>query len=241
MEKNELSKIKILDKIRLYEKTGAIQSTTFLDPSEIIQNKNLYSKIPHTVFGGVENAERCILLIGSDDVEEARAQINIIQITSRNKLTHRSILGSLLGLGIKREVVGDIIVSDNIANVFVLSTICKYIIQNVDKIGKDSVSLREINYADVIEPEDNSNSLRTTVASLRIDSLISACYGLSRAQALELVEADRVKLNYLDCKSSSKTIHENDLVSVRGFGRFIIERIVGETKKRKDKSRFKDI
>ena len=231
MEKGNLSKVKILDKIRQYEKTGDMVCTDFLDPAEIIENKGVYSKVPHVLFGGFEDCERKIILFGTDNIDDAKDVIRIIKISSPKSLSHREVLGSVLGLGIKRNVIGDIIVNDCIANVFVSSSIVKFIIQNLDKIGKERVKLEEISYEEIIEKKEEYTEIKTTVASLRIDSAISACFGLSRGQSVELVENGRVKINYIECNSSSKQIHENDLISVRGFGRFIIEEILGETRK----------
>ena len=73
--------------------------------------------------------------------------------------------------------------------------------------------------------------MNTTVASLRMDAVISACYGVSRELASQLIENEKVKLNYKPIINVSKQIHEGDLVSVRGYGRFPISKIVGETRK----------
>ncbi len=231
MEKGNLSKIKILDKIRQYEKTGDIQYTDFLDPAELIESKSTYDKYIHIEFGGFKESERKILLIGSDSIDDVKEAIKIIKIISPKKLSHREVLGSVLGLGLKRDVIGDIIINDNVANLFVASSIFKYIVQNLDRVGKEKIKLEEIGYEEILEKKEEFTEFKTTVASLRIDSAISSAYGLSRAQAVTLVDSGRVKINYLDCNSSSKQVRENDLISVRGFGRFIIEEVLGETKK----------
>ena len=229
MKKEDLSKAKILDKIKQYEKTGEIAVTNFLDPREIIEYENLYYKVPHYLDGGFDNSERKILVIGKEEKSEEDNFIIMLKITSNEKLSHREVLGSILGTGIKRDVVGDIVIYENIAYVYVANEISKYIIQNLDKVGREKVKISKCN--ETIEIVDDSKEINTTLSSLRLDSAISACYGLSREVSAELIKNNKVKLNYIETTNVSKSIKEDDLISVRGYGRFTIFKIVGETRK----------
>ncbi len=230
MEQRSLDKAKIIDKIKLFEKTGEIVYTNFLDPAEIIELDSLYSKYPHFLYGGFDEAERKMLAIGSYEIID-EIPIAIIEIVSSKKLNHRDVLGSVLGTGIKRDVVGDIIIKENIANVFVTRDISRYLIQNLDKIGREKVKVRLITNDEKLEFEINKKEIKTTIKSLRLDSAIAACFGLSREVSSELVKNAKVNLNYKEVLNPSKPIKEGDLISVRGFGRFELKEVLGETRK----------
>ena len=230
MEKKDLIKAKIIDKIRQYEKTGEITCTCFLTPSEIIENKNLFEKMDYSLRGIFEEAERKVLIVGTEDnIEEDF--LDVLEITSNKPLGHREVLGSILGIGIKREVLVDIFINDNIANVVVLKDITKYILQNLEKVGREKVKVKKIKKENIIEVKPNFTEFNTSVASLRLDAIISACYGIARGVSTKLVEAEKVNVNYVLTTNASKQIKEKDLISVRGFGRFTVEEIVGETRK----------
>lgn len=231
MKKENLSKAKILDKIRQYEKTKETATTCFLDPAELIEYQSIYDKVPHYLDGGFDEAERKILVVGKQEKDEEDDFIIIIRVESPQKLSHRDVLGSVLGTGVKRDVVGDIILNENIADIYVLKDISKYLIQNIERIGREKVKVKAIKKKDAITPIDESKQINVTLASLRVDAAISACYGVSRELSAELIKNAKVKLNYVEIANVSKQIKEGDLISVRGYGRFSVEQIVGETRK----------
>jgi len=231
MEKKDLSKIKILNKIKQFEKTGEACATDFLDPLDVIDNHEIYKNYEYILYGGYEEAERKVLVIGTENVEKAKEFICIFEITSNKPLEHRAILGSILGLGIKREVVGDIIIQDEKADIFVLNDIAKFVENNFLKVGNEKIKIKKITSEELLQIEDKTSIITTTVASLRIDAAISACFGVSRELASQLVLNEKVKLNYKPITNVSKQIHEDDLISVRGYGRFVINKVIGETKK----------
>lgn len=145
-------------------------------------------------------------------------------------LTHRSVLGSVLGLGIKREMIGDIIVQNNLCDIIVSKNIAEYILNNLKFVGHEKVEVKEISLDEVVVPEDFSKEIKTTVSSLRLDNIISAGYGISREKSSSLVKGEMVKLNHVVVKSAVKLIHEGDLISVRGKGRLEIREICGTSK-----------
>lgn len=133
--------------------------------------------------------------------------------------------------GIRREMVGDIIVKDNISNVFVVKEITKYLLQNLEKIGRERATVKQIKIENKIEYVPDIKEIKTTVASLRVDAIVSSCYGISREVSSALVTDAKVSVNYKEISNSSKQIKEGDLVSVRGYGRFILDKVLGETRK----------
>lgn len=255
MNKEHLTTAKIADKIKKYQKTNMLCSTNFLDPAEIVDAKYLVSKLPNYFFGGYEEAERKILLIGIEiadvemtDVETADTNIvaelpnenavniakqflTIITIESEKNLSHREVLGSILGLGINRDVIGDILISETRADVFVMKDISKYILQNLERIGREKVKVYENSYDNLLIPVSVAKEIKTTVASLRADAIISAGIGVSREISSKLIQNQKVKLNHKLLENPSKQIKVEDKMSIRGYGRLELTEVLGETRK----------
>ena len=129
---------KVRDKIRLYEKTDIISSTNFLTPAEVEEALPVLRGKEFCLSGGFEEAERRIIIIGTKD-DVISEFCNCLRIEARDviKLSHRDVLGSVLGLGIKREMLGDIIVNENVCDIIVMREMCEYVLNNLNKIGKN--------------------------------------------------------------------------------------------------------
>ena len=256
MNKEQLTIAKVADKIRKYEKTGEVCASNFLDPSEIVDAQVIARKYLSFFCGGYLNSERKILIIGSDNQEDAKDFLDLLTIeikkankkylnkelnnkntkkgtveTETNVFSHRDILGSILGLGINRDVIGDILIKGNRADVFVIKDISKYIIQNLEKIGREKVEVYKNSFDNLIEIEDVSKEIKTTVASLRLDAMISAATGLSREVSAKMIQNEKVKLNHKIIVNTSKQLKIGDKISVRGYGRIELIEILGETRK----------
>ena len=234
MKKEQLTVAKCMDKIKIYNKTGKVISTNFLDPAEIMDIEPIIRNVVHICFGGYENAERQIFVIGTDELQNAKEFIEILTIENSEKskaITHRDILGSLLGIGITREVIGDIIIKENRADVFVTKEISKYIVQNLERIGREKVKVYKNTYENLLEIKANYKEIKTTVASLRLDAIISASTGTSREVSSKLIENQKVKVNYKIVENISKTIKAGGKISIRGYGRYELVDILGQTKK----------
>ena len=226
---------KVSDKVEQYYKFAKVVATNFLDPSELVQVTGELKYVEHFIWGGFEGAERKIILIGVENKEELNEDVSefitVVRVENTNGiLTHRAILGSILGLGIKREMLGDIIVQNNLCDIIISKTIAEYVLNNLKAIGRDKITIREISFGELIIPEDLSKEVKTTVSSLRIDSVISAGYGISREKSAALVKSELVKLNHVVIKSAVKSVHEGDLISVRGKGRLEVREIGGVSK-----------
>ena len=198
---------------------------------------SIYYSTDVNLFGGYEGAERKIACFGDDDTEAIKSELPIscIEISPvapkfADKLTHRDFLGALMSLGIKRETLGDIIVYENKGYVFCLDKMSEYIISNVNSIKHTTVKCKE-----VLSPPDECVSLpdekSITVASSRIDVLIACIYKLSRSAVNPLFVQGKVFVSGRQITNSSYNLNEGDIVSVRGFGRFIFCQISGKTKK----------
>lgn len=218
--------------------------TPFLNPRElyILQTiANRYDGIKYRFDGGNENSEMKRALIYPDYYEPNQADFNIavLQIDYPKKfasLSHGQILGSIMGSGIKRDVIGDIITDGDNWQLFCQSEMADYLKNQVDKIGKIKVKLKEIVPEAILISVSSVEEVATTVSSMRIDAIISTGFNVSRHHTKQLIDAGKVKLNWAVTQRSDVTVGIEDIISVRGFGRISIAQIAGVT--RKDKIRL---
>lgn len=227
------------------EREYSIVSTEFNSPDvltyidRIIYN---FTDLEYVLVGGFEDSEYQKVIFYpnylTDEDINISDYISIIEISYNEKFgsfSHRDVLGSLMGLGIKREKIGDIILKDNICQIAVDCNIADYILTNINKIGRVTVKSRIISIDEIIKKEYKTISFSSTVKSLRLDSIISSGYKIPRSKASELIKLERVKLNHIFITSASKEISEGDLISVKGMGRIILESVGGLSKKERYK------
>lgn len=206
----------------------------FLNLEEESVLNSLHFNIEHRLFGGYDGAERCIAAFGynidNHDYPIAVIKAEPVSAKFADKLSHRDFLGSLMGLGIKREVLGDIVISDNTGYIFCLKTIAEYILQNLGKVRHTTVKcsiVDELPETAVKKPEER----QLIAASKRLDVLVSAVYNFSRSAVKELFTAGKIYVNSRLCENFSYIPKENDIISVRGYGRFVYNEVLGSTKK----------
>ena len=196
-------------------------------------------RLPHgfELDGGYDGAERRVACFGSveDCGYECTPDFVCIKIEPvarkfADELTHRDFFGSVMALGLRREVLGDIIVHENCGYLFCKEEISGYIRENLTSVKRTTVSCTE-----VASPPVESVALpeisEVIIASERLDALVAAVYNLSRSTAKELIEQGKVSVNSVATLRVDLIIEEHDTVSVRGSGRFIFEGILRKTKK----------
>lgn len=145
-------------------------------------------------------------------------------------MSHRNVLGSVLGLGLKREMIGDILINENSCDIIVAKTVVEFLLNNLKSVGRDKVDVVEILLDEIAPPIETSKEIATSVNSLRLDSIISAGFGISREKSSDLIKGEMVKLNFVVVKSISKAVNVGDVISVRGKGRIEVCNICGSTK-----------
>lgn len=242
-EKQILLVKKIMDKIDKVLRNYSTEYTNFIDPynREICCSViNRYIDISYHEDGGFPLAERKSIILYPNYFEKSDINDYLVglQINGKfklNSISHRDILGSILGLGINRDKIGDIIVKDNCCQVIVLSNIASYIELNLNKIGKTSVKIDIINKNEIKNNDEIFEEKVIIAASLRLDAVMSSFINLSRVKCVNIIKATKVKVNFKSIISPSKEIKENDLISVRGIGRFRVIKILGYTKKNNTK------
>lgn len=172
--------------------------------------------------------------------EELFFPIKYFKIDGKNKfsqLQHKDFLGAIMALGIKREVLGDILVKDSVCYGIIKDNHFKFLQENVTSIGKVPVQVTETSETEV--PEIEYLDLNLTLASLRFDLFLSEITNKSRNEAQGLIEKGEVLLNYEAEKRNSRELIPGDIITVRGYGKFIFHKELGENKKGKLKINIK--
>jgi len=230
---------KFIDKTVYCQKNFTAAFTEFFNIFKVEEFlKEYQTDVCIKFFGGFDDAERVIAVFYPDfmEINKRDFPISAIKISYNTKysrkLCHRDFLGSILGVGINRDKIGDIVVFDDYAVVFVKSEIADFIVFNVDRVGKTKVNLNIVNIDDyIICSKKQMYEKRITAASIRVDAIISSAFNISRSKVSEIINAEKVFINWSKVLSGSKFVAENDVVTVRGKGRIKIEKIEGNTKR----------
>lgn len=192
-----------------------------------------------TVFGGASQTDRNIVRFGNPEELGYEEEFPIVCIVIEpvmdkfaQNLSHRDYLGALMNLGIGRENLGDIFIKDKTGYVFCLERIAEYILENLTQVKHTNVKLRILEQCEV-EIEKEIEELIILSASERIDGVIAKIYNFSRSQSIELFRGKKIYVNSRLCENNSYQLKLKDIVSVRGYGKFIYEGIQHQTKKGK--------
>ncbi len=225
-----------------------VSCTNFLSVDEVSylrkRERELTGEAKLFYYGGYEDAERQLLIFAPDfygienvedffltNVEDNPVCAIKIEKDRFSSLSHRDYLGSLMGLGIKREMLGDIKVTDKGCTVFALKSISGYICENLVKVGRGSVSCTVADVSEGYEHEEKSKTVFSSVASLRLDNIASAAFNLSRSNAVNAIEGGTVYVNSVQIMKKDYVVREGDKVVLRGKGKAVVEEILGESKK----------
>lgn len=236
MSERDFFKAKINDLIGRFEDGEEVVFSSFLTAEEALTADNLCSKyhIPHSFLGGYAESERKILAISALDemTIEAISPITLLKIECAElaSISNRDVLGALMGSGIRREMLGDIIIRQGVAAVFVLNLISEFLIQNISTIGRFKVKLTVADERFEI-PSAVFEQQRVTAASLRLDAIVSSVAHISRDRASELIENKMVQINHIPSEKKTKEIHAGDCLVIRGVGKWIIDECGGLSKK----------
>ena len=219
--------------------TGEESFSEFLNPQSLSDCLNIFrneKNVNVKVFGGFEESERKIAgFYTSHEPQNEDFKIHPLEISYNGKyeknLGHRDFLGSLLSLGIDRKFVGDILIYENKAVVFVKEEVSDYIIANLEKVKNTSVKIKYLD--DFFIPVIDVTKKRISVPSLRLDSVLSEGFNLSRKQATEFISKEKVFVNWICVSSNSKNVKVDDIITLRGKGRMKIIDEAGTSKKGK--------
>ena len=218
-------------------KTG-FAASKFLTPAESQSVFEHFSRRKDTALvadGGFEGAERTRTVFTNPDWGEyKRADLfTALKVSHRpqDMLGHRDILGALMALGIERDTIGDIVIDEEIAVFVCMPELGGYIMDNFTKAGRVGLEATVICLDELPDREEKLTIKTDTVASLRLDAVLSAAFGISRAKAAELIKAGRVSYNHQVCLRTDKEVDVDSILSARGLGRAKLTEIGGLSRK----------
>lgn len=231
---------KIIDKYNFSK--NKIVYTDFLNISEISIVKKILleeSISNYIIYGGKEETDRSIVIfypekLSLEMVEKNFEKIfNVIRIRLPNNISyeHKDFLSGIMKLGIKREKFGDIIVTDFGADIITLSEISNILsedLKTLTRFRKSEITVESINELTILETE--YENLNIIVSSVRLDNFVSELAKCSRGDAEDLIKEGRVFINSINVFKDSKKINVNDIITIRGKGKFIFDGIEKETR-----------
>lgn len=236
---------KLLDKAVRSRRNREYVHSGFLDPYQraVLEKALLNVKdIYYTFSGGYEGAERVIAVFGPEPFTDETSgpelpfrvvkakPVSRVRVTD-SKLSHRDYLGSLMGLGINREKIGDILVNEDYCDIIVLEEIADFISYNLQKAGNIRLDVTIGLIGDLEAAGNRAREIKTTVASLRLDVIAGACFGMSRTKAADIIRAEYVNVNWESEKNPDKLLRQGDIISMRGKGKAVLE-LVGNISKK---------
>ena len=241
-----------LDDLEKRSLSGVVSHSGFLTPSEAYRAEKYFeakgNKDKICFFGGYFAAQRKQIFLlpeyivdsaeNSDIFEmindELDDSISALKISGSGfrALSHRDYLGSILALGIERDTLGDICILDsNSAIVFCNVEVASFILYELSAIGNDKVKVEKISVDKNMESTQKYQGFTDTVASERLDCVVAALFNLSREKAQNLIKGGFVEHNYEIASKSDFKVEHGDIISARGYGKFIIRSVSEVTKK----------
>ena len=240
LKEEQLLEKRFLDLSRTAFHRNIITYTDFLNLNEL----NILHTIPKTElycnyisFGGYDTAERQMAAFVPDalSLRTENYPITVLEISPSNpkfgeELIHRDYLGAILNLGIERSMTGDILVDGKKAIIFVQDNMADYIADNLTRVRHTTVKINKILVEDLVY-DQKIEIIKGTVASVRLDSLLSLAFSHSRTKLTGLIEGGKVFVNGKLITTNAYQVKEDDIISVRGMGKFKFHGSEGKSRK----------
>ena len=250
MDRNHIEKIahtpedrlllaKLWDKITAGMRKNIPANTCFLSPRELEMARYLFGDVPGLyAFGGYADAERKMLIylpeyLEADALYDPDSPCVCLRagFYQADSPSHRDFLGALMGAGIGRETVGDICVGKSQCDFFVTAEMAPHLLQSFTSAGRAKLHLSQIPLTQAQIPEPEVREIKDTLASLRLDSVISSGFRIGRSLASQYISAGKASIDGLPCEKPDKPVAEGSRVSVWGLGKIRLVQINGKTKK----------
>lgn len=232
---------RVLDKLETAERRGIPAHTPFLSPAQRAAAEGLIraaGQPRHLFTGGYEGAERtvCVFLpdwLEQEDWPAGEHPLAAVRLTAPAgaELSHRDWLGSILGLGLTREKVGDLLVLENQCQAVVLSETADILRSQLDKVGRYPVKAALMALEELTAPERTVKRIRDTFATLRLDAVTASAFSIPRTKAASLIASGKVSLNHRECTKPDRLVEQGDIITCRGLGRCVVAQIGGQSKK----------
>lgn len=216
----------VLDKYYSYLSNKRKTSTNFFNSFDIdkitrfLDNKN----IEYGVYDKYPFLEKKIIYFGEYD-----NYITIFKAKKSDKIKHSNILGTLFSLGLTDDVIGDIIVMDDYFYLTTLTRLSSFIKNNLTIINGERIELLED--TNIVLNKDRFLKMKLLVSSMRVDTIVSKITNTNRLKVNSMIKDNIILVNYNTVKSSSLILKNNDILSIRKYGKYIIKNIIGTTKK----------
>lgn len=249
MNEKEVLLSHVLDLKEKAATDSIVTATNFLSVEElsaVVKTERVNNEFVDTFYyGGYEEAERCVAIFvpefycvtkeGLVDFlkDNSLNPLSLIKISKDRfaNLSHRDYLGALMGLGIKREMTGDILVDADGCTLFCLKSIADYICTNLSKAGRGQLTVKTEDIDKLVLSESKTEIFFVSVASLRLDCLVAAAFRLSRNGAVNFITQGSVYVNGEQITKTDYLLKEKDKLVLRGKGKTVIENVIGESKK----------
>ncbi len=233
---------RVLDQQQRADQRGIPAHTGFLSPAEqAVSADLLMAAAPGAgiLFGGYDDAERKLWAFLPDWLEEETwresgdCPVAALSVTvpAMADLTHRDYLGSLMGLGLTREKIGDILLTGNGAQVLVLRETLPILLAQWEKAGRYPVTLAPMPLDELAPAPGEIRKVRATVASLRLDAVLAAGFGISRSRAGELIRAGRVMADHRPAEKGDRPVTEGTVLTCRGLGKCVLASAGGTSRR----------
>ncbi len=232
---------RVLDKAELARSRNVPAHSQFLSDGEQELARQALTAVGcarYQLWGGYDQAERKVCLFLPDwqeefvpgDEDEPLAAVEAVP-PPEAKLSHRDYLGALMGLGLAREGLGDILVTSERAQVVCLRSALPALLTQWTEVGRYAVRVRELELS-ALEPVAGDRTLRhETFQSLRLDAVAAAGFRLSRAKAASLIAGGHVQVNHLPCQKPDRLLKEGDSLTAKGHGKCVLAQVTGESRK----------
>ena len=232
---------RVLDKAEQAVRTWEVVLTDFLSPPVLFEVQEIFSKLTDIhllAWGGYPQAERQRLGIARSEIPLETSEIELAALDIAGNFlfdtaTHRDFLGAILGTGIVREKVGDIIVlGERGAQVIVVPEMVEFLTTSLTQVRSVGVKTQQIDFSELKIRPPKKKEMTTVEASMRLDAIASAGFGLSRSKMANAIAAGDVRINWKDITQASYNVKSGDLISLRGKGRLEVGE-VSVTKKQR--------
>lgn len=211
----------------------------FLNPFEQNLWQQNHKKVNLDFWGGYRGAERKIVFVTSFSFQYnsviLKKELSAIEAKLNNfvQVTHRQVLGTLMHSGLSRDVIGDIMINPENIQLIVKQSIANFFLDNPLNINHNVLNFKKIGFDQIIEPIKNFSTLIDTVPSLRIDVCLAKMLKISRKISQSLILDGKVLVNFQEVSKIHYLLTENEIITVRGFGRIKFNRVIGRSKKDK--------
>ncbi len=225
----------IMDRHNRCLNKNILTCTDFLDlnAQTLVKEMEREFKTDYILWGGFEDAERKVLFFLPEYEVDIKDEIKILKVshTPNAELTHRHFLGSVLNCGIKRDKTGDILVSEGFAQILIKTEIADFLDTNYFKAGRVPISTDILDVDEIVIPEQKYREITDTVSSLRLDSIVSTAFRLSRENAKQAISSKLVYVNDVLCTKSDRLLSEGDKVKLHKKGRALLSQVGSVSKK----------